>query len=135
MTQEIVNGRICVQNNCHHCCIETEMLLTKRDIHRIVAKTSIPAKKFVIINEDGNRMLANRQSNNRLQCFFLDSNGLCSIYEIRPEGCQFYPIIWDLTEHQAIIDDYCPHRIAFGDFLPNISKKLENFIFRVFGRL
>jgi Fe-S-cluster containining protein len=130
-----VDGYICQQNKCHYCCIETEMLLTKKDIQRIVAKTSIPAKEFVTFNEDGFRKLKNKQSNSQLQCFFLDQNGQCSIYEIRPKGCQFYPYIWDLTEHRIKIDDYCLHHTKFQKPCLGLSKSLEDFIFKVFGKL
>ncbi len=134
MQREIVDGHICQLYNCHQCCIETEMLLTKLDIRRIVRKTSISAKEFVILNEDGRRMLRNHQIDNKVQCYFLDSKGLCSIYEIRPEGCKFYPFIWDMTNHHIIVDDYCPHHSKFGKS-PSVTKNLEEFIFRLFGKL
>lgn len=135
MEREIVDGRICQQNNCHHCCVETEMLLTKKDIQRIITMTSIPAKEFVTLNEDGNRKLKNKQIHSKLQCFFLDREGLCSIYEIRPEGCQFYPYIWDLTEHRITIDEYCNYNNKFNQPWSSISIRLEDFIFRLFGKL
>ena len=135
MVSEVVDGHICQQNKCHHCCIETEMLLTKKDIQRIVAMTSISAKEFVTFNEDGFRKLKNKQSNSKLQCVFLDKYGQCSIYEIRPVGCQFYPYIWDLTEHRIMIDDYCLHNDKFLEPWLGLSKRLEDFIFKVFGKL
>ncbi|MHA2244965.1 MAG: YkgJ family cysteine cluster protein [Candidatus Hodarchaeales archaeon] len=134
MTKKIVDGQICRENNCHECCVETEMLLTKHDINRIATSTSILAKDFTLLNEDGYRMLKNSQKDNELQCYFLDKYGLCSIYEIKPEGCQFYPFIWDLTEHELIVDDYCPHYREFRKS-PCISKKLEDFIYRLFGKI
>ncbi|UCG01141.1 MAG: YkgJ family cysteine cluster protein [Candidatus Heimdallarchaeota archaeon] len=135
MANEIVEGDICQQNSCHHCCLETEMLITKKDIQRIVTKTSISAKEFVTLNDDGNRKLKNKQIDSQLQCFFLDQNGQCSIYEFRPEGCQFYPYIWDLTEHRIFIDDYCLHHNKFQKPWFTLSKRLEDFIFKLFGKL
>ncbi|MFW9905486.1 MAG: YkgJ family cysteine cluster protein [Candidatus Thorarchaeota archaeon] len=135
MASDIVEGYICQQNNCHHCCIETEMLLTKKDIQRIVKKTSISAREFVTLNEDGFRKLKNKQSESQLQCFFLDQNGKCSIYEIRPEGCQFYPYIWNLSIHRIAIDDYCLHHTKYSEPWVGLSKRLEDFIFKVFGKL
>ena len=135
MANGIVDGHICQQNKCYHCCIETEMLLTKKDIHRIVKKTSISAKEFVTFNEDGFRKLKNKQCDSQLQCFFLDQSGHCSIYEIRPEGCQFYPYIWDLLAHRIVIDDYCLHQNKFPEPWGSLSKRLEEFIFKVFGKL
>ncbi len=135
MEREIVDGSICQQNNCHHCCLETEMLLTKKDIQRILTKTSISAKEFVTLNEDGFKKLKNKQIDSKLQCFFLDREGQCSIYEIRPEGCQLYPYIWDLTEHRIAIDDYCTYHNKFTQPWSGISKRLEDFIFKLFGKL
>ena len=135
MERETVDGRICQQNNCHHCCIETEMLLTKKDIQRMVTMTSISAKEFVTLNEDGYRKLKNKQIDSKIQCFFLDREGQCLIYEIRPEGCQFYPYVWDLTEHRIAIDDYCSHNNKFKKPWFGISKRLEDFILKLFGKL
>lgn len=109
------------------------MLCTKKDIHRIVTKTSIPVNRFISLNNDGYRMLRNKRIGNKDQCYFLTQNGLCSIYDIRPEGCQFYPLIWDMTEHKLIVDDYCPHHGEFKE-APGISKKLEDFIYKLYGR-
>jgi Fe-S-cluster containining protein len=111
------------------------MLLTKKDIQLIVKKTSISAKEFVTLNEDGFRKLKNKKTKSQLQCFFLDQDGHCSIYEIRPEGCQFYPYIWDLTAHQIAIDDYCLHQNKFIKPWVGLSKRLEDFIFKIFGKL
>ncbi|MFX0123860.1 MAG: YkgJ family cysteine cluster protein [Candidatus Hodarchaeota archaeon] len=135
MDKETVDGRICKQQNCHHCCVETEMLLTKKDIQRIVKLTSIPAKEFVTLNEYGYKELKNKQTETKLQCYFLDQKGQCSIYENRPEGCQFYPYIWDLTEQRITIDDQCLYHSEFPKPWLNISKCLEEFIFRLFGKL
>lgn len=134
MGRKNVDGEICLKYKCHHCCNETEMLLTKKDIHRIVTMMSIPAKEFVVINNDGYKALRNKQTDQKTQCYFLDQHGLCIIYEIRPEGCQFYPFIWDMIEHRMITDDYCPHENEFKK-PPGISKNLEEFIFKLFGKL
>ncbi len=128
-------GQICQKNTCHHCCVETEMLLTKKDIKRIVRATLTLPKEFAIRNKNGYLMLQNKHKSHEFQCFFLNENGLCSIYEIRPEGCKFYPVIWDFEEHKAILDDYCPYCEEFALNLSSVSDNLENFIFRLFGRL
>ncbi len=135
MAKKIDFGQICQRNTCHHCCVETEMLLTKRDVQRIVHATSILPTEFAIRNENGYLMLQNKHKANESQCFFLNEKGLCSIYEIRPEGCKFYPVIWDFENHQAILDDYCPHYDKFALNLSRLSDNLEDFIFRLFGRL
>ena len=135
LTKERDFGQICKKNNCHHCCVETEMLLTKKDIKRIEQVTSVTPTEFAKRNENGFLMLRNKQISKGSQCFFLDNNGLCSIYEIRPIGCKFYPIIWDFEQHRAILDDYCPHHDNFALNLSSVSEDLEDFIFKLFGKL
>ena len=34
--------------------------------------------------------------------------GICSVYDIRPKGCQMYPMVLDAND-VAIIDDGCPY--------------------------
>jgi Fe-S-cluster containining protein len=131
----MIDGKICQKHNCHQCCIETEMMLTKVDILRIFQNTLIPIDEFVKINEDGHRMLRNKGGDDEKSCVFLDSNGLCSIYDHRPEGCRFYPIIWDLNEGFPIADDLCPHNDEFSFLIPQVERELENFVLKLFGRL
>lgn len=129
----MANGQICRENNCHYCCIETEMLLTNKDIRNIGKATGIKADKYVRITKEGHKMLQNRMRGSKLQCFFLNNEGLCEIYETRPEGCQFYPIIWDLEKHIAIRDNICPYLDNF-EIDVQISKKLKFFILKLFGK-
>ncbi len=45
------------------------------------------------------------------KCVFLDKNGLCKIYKIRPKGCKAYPVIIVETDSEKIcyIDkEVCP---------------------------
>ena len=130
----MANGQICRKYNCHHCCIETEMLLTKKDIKTISKNKGINPEKYVKLTDDDFKMLRNRKHGDRDQCFFLDQNGLCGVYEKKPEGCQFYPLIWDLDNHKAVRDDICPHSNEFEVNNERIDS-FENFILRLFGRL
>ncbi|NHJ02700.1 MAG: hypothetical protein EAX86_11225 [Candidatus Heimdallarchaeota archaeon] len=110
------------------------MLLIKSDIKRIQTKLGISPVKFVYQTEEGHWMLRNKTFNGEKICFFLQRDGLCSIYDFRPEGCQFYPCIWDLDSHKVVSDDYCPH---FDEFVcdENLNKSLELFILKLFGKL
>ncbi|MFX1495149.1 MAG: hypothetical protein ACFFBZ_12760, partial [Promethearchaeota archaeon] len=38
---------------------------------------------------------------------------LCNIYEIRPQGCKFYPILYDNEEKICIYDEECPRVSQF----------------------
>ncbi|PXY74870.1 MAG: hypothetical protein CXX80_06035 [Methanobacteriota archaeon] len=42
----------------------------------------------------------------------LDAEGICTIHEIRPEGCQIYPVILDQKD-AAWMDIICPHTAEF----------------------
>jgi len=111
------------------------MAVIHDDIQRIEQKTGLLPKEFCQLEDDGIRRLRNKSTTNGEKvCYFLNNEGQCSIYEIRPQGCRYYPLIWDLQEHKVICDDLCPH---FSEFLPFISKKfekeIENFIFTIYG--
>ncbi|MFX0084645.1 MAG: YkgJ family cysteine cluster protein [Candidatus Hodarchaeota archaeon] len=128
------NGQICRESNCHQCCTETEMLITKKDIRKIDRATGIKPSEYVVLTTDGHRMLRNYIQEEEETCYFLDSQGKCRIYDIKPEGCQFYPIIWDLERHLAIKDDFCPHCDKF-ELDEEKSSRLETFILRLYGTL
>jgi len=99
-------------SDCGKCCLETEMLLSKEDINLILKGSSIYFRKvdFVVKNKDGNYQLKNVNGH----CVFLDiSLKLCKIYEIRPQGCRFYPMIYDIDNKKCIIDNDCPRANLF----------------------
>ncbi|MHA1977596.1 MAG: YkgJ family cysteine cluster protein [Candidatus Hodarchaeales archaeon] len=135
MTKKGISGSICQEHNCHHCCIETEMLLLKTDAARISKETGISIPDFSFLTEDKQHMLRNKNTKGELVCFFLEGDGRCSIYNIRPEGCTYYPIIWDLTNHQAVSDDYCPHHKLFREKIEWIKPHLELFVLKLYGWL
>ena len=135
MVNKSVSGEICRKNQCSMCCWETEMLLSASDIQRINQKTSFSANEYSFVDNFGHRTLKNKESNDRLQCFFLDEHGECTIYEIRPNGCQYYPIIWDMNIQEATTDDYCPHHQKFDDQIPRIIESLQQLIMELYGYL
>lgn len=94
----------CKNYACSKCCYETEMTLSEEDIRVILEKGHLEFSQLV----DGYRCLVNIDS----ACVFL-VNGLCSIYEYRPLGCQLYPVIFDEQSNCAIMDDFCPHSEMF----------------------
>ncbi len=130
-----ISGDICLKNQCHHCCIETEMLVLKTECTQISKATGIPITNFSFMTEDNQRMLKNKTIDDQEVCFFLDDKGLCSIYQFRPEGCTYYPIIWDLITHQAVSDDYCPFHTELANKIERISLNLELFILKLYGWL
>jgi Fe-S-cluster containining protein len=44
-------------------------------------------------------------------CYFYDPESkVCKIYEHRPEGCRYYPIIYHTTKRKCLVDKDCPSR-------------------------
>lgn len=135
MTKNVVKGDICLTNDCHFCCLSTEMLLSREDIKRISATTGFPKDEFSII-EGEHRILKNKEVEGEKRCFFLNQQGKCEIYTIRPEGCQYYPCIWDLTNHEPFTDyEVCPYHELFEDQIEKVKDKLELFVLKVMGRI
>ncbi len=79
------------------------MPLTNQDIERIKG-----SGKSDFYHEDSHQL---RNIDGR--CFFLTEGGDCTIYEIRPEGCRFYPLIMALPHREAILDEECPYADEF----------------------
>lgn len=92
----------------------TEMLLGPGDVARISALGhDIEAVSAPSDDHPGLRVLKNVNG----ACSFLTSEGesyRCSIYEARPDGCGFYPMIYDVDDDTIVIDDeFCPHAGSF----------------------
>jgi Fe-S-cluster containining protein len=81
------------------------MELSAEDIDRIERAGS---SNFYLAS-GGSRQLRNVNG----KCVFLDEGGRCSIYQARPEGCRLYPLMMNLSNWQAVLDDDCPHRNRF----------------------
>jgi len=78
------------------------MFLSKEDVDRIISQ-GFKQNDFCFKNEEGFFQLKNIDG----ECFFLKNNK-CQIYEFRPMGCRFYPIVFDLDKNKAVLDDECP---------------------------
>ena len=84
------------------------MILTPSDIERI-RKLGYRINEFAFF--DGKYW---RLKNVDGRCFFLNSNGLCSIYENRPLGCRAYPIIF--VDNKCVPDfEICPYAVYISD--------------------
>ena len=136
LNESSVKGDICLDKKCFHCCVETEMVLSPEDIRRISAEVKENPKQFLVKTEDGLKILKNKKRDNGdLVCFFLNEDGLCSIYDFRPKGCTFYPLIWDMKQHKVISDDYCPYYKLFSPFIKKFANQIEDFVFRLYGEI
>ena len=97
-------------SNCGVCCTETEMLLSEKDIDRLLKK-GFDLKYFVKFDKYGYAFL----KNNKGHCVFRDiKNHQCNVYPDRPEGCQVYPVILD-EEKGIVLDDICQARSTIGE--------------------
>ena len=86
------------------CCTETEMTLTREDVERIEA-LGYNRTDFLV------RVMAGFCELNNVDgfCYFYDRETKeCRIYEDRPEGCKYYPNIYDMRRKKCIIDRDCP---------------------------
>lgn len=99
--------RCCLETKCIQCCLETNMLLSYRDIE-IIEKLG-HQKDFFVVEKEGWLQLRNHHG----RCVFHNGNK-CTIYNHRPEGCSLYPIVYDKTNKQAILDDECPQKTLFS---------------------
>ena len=119
----------CLEVGCSKCCYETEMPLSEKDIKRI-EKLGYRRDEFSVV-VDGVRVLKNVDG----KCFFLKDDR-CSIYEHRPLGCRFYPVIYDVDRRKAVVHDFCP---LAGEVKISTVKKVERALIRhireVFGEL
>ncbi len=86
------------------CCTETEMTLTREDAERIEG-LGYDRTEFLVRVMAGFCELKNVDR----FCYFYDKEAkACRIYENRPEGCRYYPIIYDARRKKCIIDRDCP---------------------------
>ena len=113
---------------CGVCCRNTEMELSMGDISEIEKQNpfnwtrdefcEIQNEYYTLKNSDGH-------------CIFLNPNkNLCNIYDYRPQGCRFYPMLYDPSNNQCLLDDECPHRHKFYHYKPeyqNTCKKLRKW--------
>ena len=118
--------------NCGECCLKTEMILSKNDIDKIMKASpkDLIKKDFVFKNKDGFFQLKNIRDH----CIFFDPlSKQCKIYEHRPQGCRFYPLIFDFQEKNCILDNDCPRPYLFYQDkteLKETCKDLSRFLKR-----
>ncbi|MFX0083965.1 MAG: YkgJ family cysteine cluster protein [Candidatus Hodarchaeota archaeon] len=98
--------------NCGKCCLETEMILSQQDVELIRKKcpNNLKEQDFVFKNNNKKFQLKNMEGH----CVFFDySSKNCNIYKYRPQGCKFYPLIFDVNEGKCKLDEDCPRTNLF----------------------
>lgn len=114
-------------NECYQCCVDTEMTLSEEDITRI-EKLGYKIEEFL---EEKDGFMALRNIDNH--CIFL-KNKICSIYEIRPQGCKFYPLIYDFNIDDFAIDNLCEHHDDFDlEIYRPLFDSVQVFVYNLIG--
>jgi Fe-S-cluster containining protein len=110
-------------NGCALCCADSEsksrnILLLETEVNRIAQKTLKTREEFGEEIE-GQSPYAHRMKKRKSgRCVFLNENDRCSIYEIRPLICRFFPFeLKDLGEER--------YAFAYTDECSGIGKGAE----------
>lgn len=101
----------CEFRDCHNCCLDTQMILTNEDLSRI-EKSGHSRKEFCLPRSEPDNFWQLRNINGR--CFFLDNEGRCTIYSIRPFGCRVYPLVYEPSDDDILIDEDCREVVWFS---------------------
>ena len=116
----------CIPTGCSACCQETTMPVTEAEAKRLSRRTGMQLDSFTWEN---NGVLTLLNDEKTRACVFLltassdvSAEGVCSVYEVRPEGCRKYPIVLK-PKDEAILDEGCPHREHFPE--PSDSDAIE----------
>ena len=98
--------------DCGMCCLETEMPLSESDIKLIIEHSSCDLTRGEFVVKKNKEYFQLKNVNDH--CYFLDETSkACKIYEIRPQGCRFYPIIYDFDKNKCVFDVECPRTEKF----------------------
>ncbi len=118
--------------DCGVCCLNTEMLLFKVDINLILNIFSNELNKEEFLNETGENSFQLKNINGHCY-FFNEFSKTCKIYEVRPQGCRFYPMIYDNDKKKCVNDVECPRTHLFYQNqhqFKNYCKELKEFLIK-----
>ena len=112
---------------CGKCCLETEMILSQKEVDLILKFCKLKKEDFVFKVGEFYKL-----KNLEGHCFFFNhTRNFCEIYEYRPQGCRFYPLIYDKDNNSCIYDEECPRSHLFyqskNDF-KKMCKKLKKYV-------
>ncbi len=112
---------------CYQCCLDTEMTLSEEDISKI----ELLGYKIEEFLEEKDGFMTLRNIDNH--CIFL-KNKMCSIYENRPQGCRFYPLIYDFNIDDFVIDNLCNHHDDFDlEIYRPLFDPVQVFVYNLLG--
>ena len=113
-------------SRCTKCCQNTEMEITDEEILNL-ERMGFERNKFIICNAQYQKL-----KNIDGYCYFFnrDTNE-CNIYETRPIGCIFYPIIFNdnvIPKCEIDTDCDCYHDNKKVQIPVSICEDLKNYI-------
>ncbi len=114
--------------NVRLCCMDTEMTLTEADAKRL-DELGYRRDEYLIHAEDGFCQLKNVDGH----CVFYDvESRLCKVYEARPEGCRYYPIVYDVRKRRCTVDRECPSSITITrDDIKRVCHRVKRLVERL----
>ena len=101
------------------------MPLSDLDLDGIL-KIGYMLEYFAVKTEEGPCL---RNSSGR--CIFLQKES-CIIYPNRPEGCRLYPLVYDGTLEEPMMDSICPYGYEFRARRNDIER-LESLIGKIYS--
>ena len=115
--------------DCGKCCLDTEMMVSKKDISLILKSYSPNLRKEDFVREINDDFLL---KNINGHCIFLDiSTNMCKIYNNRPQGCRFYPLTYDKDKKTCVFDEDCPRIHLFyqsNNEFEQTCKQIKKFV-------
>ncbi|MDR2977570.1 MAG: YkgJ family cysteine cluster protein [Streptococcaceae bacterium] len=111
---------------CANCCKTLGPLWTEADIERVAKHLHMSLQNFeaayLRVDEDGDKVFQN------MPCPFLDSDNLCSIYEMRPKACREFPHtdrkkVYQINHLTLKNTLYCPEAYEFVERLEDRLEK------------
>ncbi len=106
------------------------MIVSQQDIDLIIDNfpKKLKMKDFVFKNQNQFYQLKNDSK----YCVFLDfMSKTCKVYQYRPQGCRFYPLIYDFIQKKCVFDKDCPRTNLFYQDKQELKKtcqKLKSFL-------
>ena len=115
--------------DCGICCIDTEMMVSKKDINLILKSYAPNLRKEDFVRKINDYF---QLKNINGHCVFFDiSTKTCKIYTKRPQGCRFYPLTYDKDKKTCVFDEDCPRTHLFyrsGDEFEKTCKQIKKFV-------
>ena len=119
--------------SCGECCVNTEMEISRSDIKKIEKKNPFGFKQHDFCTFFDN--FYHLKNVNNYCCFFDSTQKKCKIYDYRPEGCRYYPIIYNLEEDKCEIDTDCKFHRDFKAKFPDLKIICKSIKFWIYSYL